>query len=310
MLSIIFGDNHGSGKSPIARRDNYVETQFLKLEEIVSISNLYDAPMIMVGDFLDKAVISNALLNRFGAVLLNAKHPMYFVWGNHDLLYHSIKMWSRTSMGVLLSNNPMVRHISSFEKDYGIAWDWQDWDCDIVNNGSKLLLSHKAIVTQKLIGINSALAKDKTFSMQVSTPALRQYSLIICGHWHKRFQYKYKNTKVLNPGPVMRQTVIDILMPSITVLNLKTLFGKRIILSTAKNPKDVLSTAHLDGKVTITQAIADFRESMDGKDLRKAASFIDNLILLLDSGELEESIEILLRDLIAEALENNDKISA
>lgn len=309
MLVLFIGDGHISGRNPVARKDNYVETQFLKFSEIVSIANEYDAVPIIVGDLLDKAIISNTLINRLGQILLGLKHPLYFVWGNHDLLYHSMSMWNRTSLGVLLSNNPMVKHISEFENDYGVAWDWQDWDCDIVSNGSKFLLSHKAVVNNNLISSNSVLSKDVTFSTQVTDPSLRQYDLIVCGHWHKHFTFRYKNTKVLNPGPVMRQTVIDILMPSVTLMNLDTLFGKQIRISVCKNPEDVLSTSHLDSKVEIVRSIEEFTLSMLGKDLKKATSFIDNLIDVLDSGVLNKDVEELLRDIISEALEDLDKAS-
>ena len=58
MFIINVGDLHISGRNPRARKDDLTIVQFKKLEEIVSISNDYDAPIISVGDILDTSNIS------------------------------------------------------------------------------------------------------------------------------------------------------------------------------------------------------------------------------------------------------------
>jgi DNA repair exonuclease SbcCD nuclease subunit len=308
MEILVVGDSHLTGRNPIARKDDLVEVQFEKWEYIVDIANENDVPIVHTGDIFNVAIIANSLLTRLGEILTKLHNPLYFVWGNHDLQYHSSEMWNRTSLGVLWKNNDKVRHISEFFRDYKINWAWLDWGSDDIQwfgNPPDLFLSHKAIVSgKKLKRGGSWILDDTEFCMNIDTDQqLQKYRLIICGHWHRRYIYKYKGVRVINPGPVTRRTVEEWAMPSVTLLNLDTLIHKELIISDL-NPEQVLSRTHIEQNIeTMTDNVLKFVDSLKNKKFRHKKSFLKTLMHNLDQHELPNKVEVTIRTTIADLIE-------
>ena len=143
------------------------KAQIEKLQEIVCIANDYDVPILTVGDVFDTDVVSNLLVNKIGNILNQLNNDLYFVWGNHDLKYHSLDLWAKTSLGVLLTNNPKVKHISEFQK---FPIDYLDWEQPIQENQykeSRILIAHKAIVSDDHLRSNSWMENDSSFCMPI-----------------------------------------------------------------------------------------------------------------------------------------------
>jgi len=306
MLVTIIGDAHLTGKNPICRLDDLTEIQWDKWEEIVDFANTKNTPIISVGDLFQVSVVANSIVNRFGEIINKLINPIFFVWGNHDLLYHSLNLWKQTSLGVLLQNNPKIRHISEFKKYYNISWDYQDWDQKIVNNKSEFLLSHKAVISKQQEQGNYWIAKDMTFADTVGSWS-KQYKLIICGHWHKPYSFKHNNTMVLNAGPVSRTKVEDKLQPSICLVNLKTGMFQRHCLQSAKPYGDVLSSKHLIHKEDNSENIKKFIEAIGKQGGKYDSTFMENLMSLIDNHELDKDVEKLLIDVLAKIKERKNK---
>lgn len=308
MEILVVGDSHISGRNPIARKDDLVELQFEKWEYIIDIANEYDVPIVHTGDIFNVAIIANTLLTRFGEILSNLHNPLYFVWGNHDLKYHSMDMWDRTSLGVLWKNNDKVRHISEFWRDYKVWWAWLDWGSDRIwwyGDQPKLLLSHKAIVSgKKLKRGGSWILDDAEFCSNIDTdPYLKGYRLILCGHWHRRYIFKHKETRVINPGPITRRTVEEWIIPSVTLLNLDTLIHKEFIISDL-DPEQVLSRTHIEQRIeSMTDNVLKFIDSLKNKKFSHKKSFLKSLIHNLDQHELPNKVEKLIRTTIANLIE-------
>lgn len=308
MLILKIGDIHITGKNPIARKDDLVEVQFKKIEEIIDIANEYDCPIISSGDIFNVPIIANSILSEFGVLLEYLKHPIYFAWGNHDLMYHSLELSERTSLGMLSYNNSKIKHISEFEDDYGIQWDYQDWGQPIVKCNSPLLLSHQAIANLKIArGDNSWIAKDKEFARIIEhDKSLHNYNLILCGHWHKKYNFKYKNTTVINAGPILRRTVLETDTPSITMIDLESFESESIDLKSARPFDECISDSHLEENRNKTRIdIMEFISALNSrKSLDYTSSFLDNLSLFLDNDYIDKPTERLLRELIAKTIEN------
>lgn len=309
MLILYCSDSHITGKNPIARRDNLVKIQFNKWKELVSIANYYDVPILHGGDVFNVPILANSILTEFGNIIDKLKSPLYFVWGNHDLMYHSIDMLDRTSLGVLWSNNHKIKHISEFQKDYNYQFDWWDWNEPLTNNNSKFLLSHKAMVSEKDLGKNSWIANDEDFCAVIENneKLLHNYKLILCGHWHHRYIFNYKGIKIINSGPLIRRTVEEQEIPVIYLINLETLFAKRIPLRSAKSSELVLSNSHLLKKTSsIKNDITEFINKLRSKKFKTTSSLLTNLINILDSHELEPFEENLLRDILSKVMSNKE----
>lgn len=311
MLILLIGDCHITGKIPAARLDNLVEVQFKKWEEIVSIANYYDCPIISTGDIFNTAIIANSILSIFGNILSELKHPLFFVWGNHDLLYHSIDMIDRTSLGMLKFNNPKIRHISEFNAIYNINWNYTDWNQPTFNQDkSNFLLTHQAIINSKMVGgVNSWILKDKEFARNIEIEKeLQKYELIICGHWHKKYRFTYKNTTVINPGPLTRRTIEDLDEPTIQLINLENKLKRVIKLKSVKPTEEVISNNHLEFGIhkvkTDVPFIKEFVDALKSKSskLSSKTNFLNNLMLILDSHTLPKKLEDILRELVSELM--------
>ena len=298
MQVILVGDIHLSGQKPLARTDDVVSVQFEKVDEVVSIANQYGCSIISVGDIFNTSIISNSLLSQLGDILNRLKNPLYFVCGNHDLLYHSMDMFERTSLGMLYYNNQKIKHVSELEFDSG------DWNMPIDNKHSDVLVIHQAIIKPDMVGGNSSwILKDTEFARDITTDKeLQKYKLIICGHWHKQYTFKYKNTLVINPGPLVRRSVNEIDEPTIQLLDLNTLKSKIIKLKSVKPTEDVLTDKHIEEKSIKTKTdISNFVQALQTKTM--TTSFLANLMELIESGQLDKDIEKLLREYIAKYLE-------
>jgi len=310
MLVLIVGDTHFTGKNPIGRLDDIVEVQFDKLEEIVMLSNKYDAPIIHTGDIFNVAIIANSILTQIGAIMENLNNPLYFVWGNHDLMYHSLDLWDRTSLGIMWANSGKIKHISEFYTDYAKHWAWNDWGAEYglqwYGTRPDLLLTHKAVVSEQKMGKGSWVLEDEDFCMDIDNNLeLRGYRLIICGHWHKPYIFKRKGSLVINPGPVLRRSVEEWIMPSVILLNTDTLLYKKLYLETAQPPDKILSKIHIEQKIeSYTEGVMKFIEQLKHvKSTNKKASFLKSIFELLDSNQLPKNVENILRNIISTLIE-------
>lgn len=314
MLILNIGDSHISGLNPICRIDNLVETQWEKWKEIVEIANKNNCPIISTGDIFETSIISNSILTIFGQIIEKLKHNLYCVFGNHDLKYHSIDIFDRTSLGMLIANSSKIKHISEFYKDYDIEWDYCDWGEHITDNDSKYLLIHQAIINTKMGGgINSWILKDTEFARNIETDKeLQRYELIICGHWHKKYKFKYKNTTIINPGPVTRTTVENLELPTVQLINLKTKDITEVKLESTKPTEDVISDLHLNlksnkFKIDITDFVNALKTKHPLSKDKSGSPFLDSLMQILDSHKLEPKLENLIREMVAKIIEVKKK---
>jgi hypothetical protein len=232
-------------------------------------------------------------------------------------MYHTLELWDRTSLGVLWKSCNKVEHISGFQSRYkDVRWAWYDWDDDIQWNTCDkpdLLLTHKAVVSEKRMGKGSWVVKDEDFCMNIDdyylksdTNSLEGYRLIVCGHWHKPYMFKHKDAMIINPGPVLRRTVEEWLMPSVILLNTDTLLYKRLYLE-AEPPNKVLSRKHIEQRIdSYTEGVMKFVNKLKDKKVSGKKKFLENLFEMLDSHELPKEVETLLRNTIVNLIEKGE----
>jgi predicted phosphodiesterase len=305
------GDGHFSGLNPVGRLDNLVEVQYVKLNEIVDLCNQFNVPGILAGDLFNTSNASYMVYTSVSEVLLRLNNPWYVVWGNHDLLYHSMTQWKKTALGALLTSHPKVKHIREFVFDYGYRWSWHNWGEEITQvPGSDLLLSHQAVVVPAHIQASPWIGEDHEFAIQWTDPSLDPYRIIVCGHWHQRYFLGRGSKKLLNPGPILRRDVTaDTInyMPSVTMLNLDNGLVQRYPIQSAQPGNLVLSRRHItDRPMTHNQHIVAFIEKVfahRGDDHTKTG-FMALFMQALNSGELDPALEQMLRGILSKVKEN------
>jgi DNA repair exonuclease SbcCD nuclease subunit len=301
--ALICGDIHLSGKNPPNRIDDVVtDLQFNKIEEIVDIANTADVPIICTGDSFHTPTVSNKILSRFGRIINNLKREFYFVFGNHDMKYHDMAQVDNTSIGVVWANNCKIRHIFEFSKHYDyIPWSYINYGEPITKfPDSKRLLSHKAIVNDNLVNTESWIADDVNFCQPVSDFE-DKFNLIICGHWHKPYIYKQKQTLVINPGPVIRRQITEREMPRVVYIDLDTLKYEEVFLLTAKPTEEVLREGSIKDELKpIEDRILSFIHNIKiKKQIKDGMNFIESLNSLLKSDDLDPDIKAELNDIMA-----------
>lgn len=301
MKIIVAGDIHISGRKPKARMDDFIDEQFNKLFQLVKLSNEHDCPIIFPGDFFEYPVVAESIVSLVGEIINHLKHPIYFVWGNHCTKHHSVELWDRTSLGVIASNNPKMKHISHFKNDYGIEWAYMDWGCDLINESGKaeFVLMHKAIYTNKMAGGNNSwISKDKTFGLNIQSPIFQSFKFLVCGHWHKQYAFKFKNKLVINSGVLIRHTVNDSQDPIVHLVDLDTL--KFEVLKIQCKPfHEIMSSAHLDSRFTPSKSTQKLTEMLSMEKVeQKGMKFIDKLENMMKNGKLDKEVSNILREAI------------
>lgn len=302
--ALLIGDLHLAGKNPPNRIDDIVTNlQFEKMEEIIDIANQMDVPIICTGDIFHTPTVSNKILSRFGKIINELKREFYFVFGNHDLQYHSMEKIDNTSIGVEWANNYKIRHISEFHIHYGSQnrWAYIDYGTPLTHPpGSKFLLSHKAIINDSLINAESWIADDINFC-QAAADFDGMFKLIVCGHWHKPYIYKHKQTLIINPGPVIRRQITEREMPRVILIDLVTIKYEEFFLANAKPSDEVLREGTIKEELKpIEDRILSFINSIKAKkQIKHGMKFGDSLKELLKSDAVDPEIKAEINDIMA-----------
>lgn len=85
-------DLHLRPTAPINRKDDYVETQFSKLDFLIDKTNEVDGVLVIGGDVFDRACNHPSwFVNRVIMAFERAVRPVDIIPGNHDLVGHSLE---------------------------------------------------------------------------------------------------------------------------------------------------------------------------------------------------------------------------
>lgn len=190
MKFLITGDWHIDKDKIKTRKDNVLATCMGKLGEIMQIAMSYGCKAILQpGDFFESHRASDFLKQYIIAFLKSdmAKVPIYTVFGQHDLRYHSSNITNTPlqvlkSAGVIdyLGEKPLV-----YPQDriniYGASWfedipePWEKLE------GTNILVLHKMIVDSKIWEGQEDHTYGKILLMK------SKYDLIVSGDNHKHF---------------------------------------------------------------------------------------------------------------------------
>ena len=311
MEAIYVTDLHISGRNPLCRLDDLTSTQFNKLIQLVNISNELKVPIICGADVFEQPNIAYSVYSQTASILSKCEHGFYTIFGNHDLQYHSLDNWDATALGALLSSSKTVKHISSFSNDYGIGIDWIDWtqkEPEVFgDNKSKILLCHKAIVSKKIMKFWQEFHQED-FSLY-SSKYIRDYSLILCGHYHKQYTIKTDDTTVINTGCFTRRKATDVEkhLPSYALVDLKKFTFKIYPLPKVKPWEEVISEDHLiithDNK-SLEIKLQEFVKLIKSKR-KDVSNFLNDLLnFMKDADEdVKEELRKILLKLFGEKME-------
>jgi DNA repair protein SbcD/Mre11 len=203
MKILFVTDTHMRSSSPRYRVDDWYNTQFQELDEILEIAKNNKVDLILHGgDFLDKQKVSHQLITDLMKHLKNSPVPIYTLLGNHGLEGYNHETVDNSGLGNLIEAGIVNRldtyvdttkqivikgyHTSlEIPKSYTFGEQYKDY--------FKVAIAH-----QYIIPIES-LPFQYVHPNQVETDA----NLFLLGHWHSPFSYE----KFHNPGSIARWSI-------------------------------------------------------------------------------------------------------
>lgn len=110
MKLVYISDLHLRPTAPINRKDDYVETQFSKLDFLIDKTNEVDGVLVIGGDVFDRACNHPSwFVNRVIVAFSRANRGCSVIPGNHDLIGHSMEtLASNTLYTLSLAQNVYV----------------------------------------------------------------------------------------------------------------------------------------------------------------------------------------------------------
>ena len=291
---LITGDWHIRSDTSICRTDNFQEKQSECLNEVAFLARKYKVDAIInVGDTFHRPRPDHSQELEIMLYEIFKDITIYFIAGNHELLYHRIETMDECSIGV----------ISKYDN-----WSNKNYigdDCTIY------LCSFGEVVNIKLYKNEFNIAVIHRYCAEKQTPffikdgitaedLLKEnpdYNLIITGDNHHGFIYLNKEGRfVINPGCLNRQAAdMKSYKPRCYIFDTETSHYDKIYL--LDNRLDDVTEEHIIKNEERDERITAFVESLK-TNRNISLSFEDNLKKFMEENDLEKETENILLELL------------
>jgi predicted phosphodiesterase len=212
VIAIITADIHLRDTQPIARIDNYWETQWKKINQIKELQQKYNCCILDAGDLFHKSA-SSIFLNSY--VIKNFISDIFTIPGNHDLEDHNINLIKKSNLSILEAVKKA--HIIKNNEDNPIGNNIVVFGIPYTTKLQEIKINKKYEKHKKILLIHAMIFKNNKENKLnpfiegwTAKQILKKYSefdLIISGHNHKNFEYECENRKLINPGSMMRMKI-------------------------------------------------------------------------------------------------------
>lgn len=279
MRMLFFTDTHVRGTNPQNRKDNFVETVFLKIEEVFDIAKKNNVDILLHGgDIFDRPDIAPSLVRDFIILIDKYSLPIYAVAGNHDMFGQNPDTLNRTMLG-LLDGAGLIKLLRPGEKLFFkegnkiIQLTGQHYFYGIDSDSSK-----KSYVVKKdpdvdiAIHIVHGMLLEKPFFEGMAYTLIEdildtEADITLSGHYHSGFATKRIDNKYfINPGSLVRinNSVNELLrMPKVILLDLEDEIKiKEHYLETALPGEDVLDRTKLETLAFRERKLSEFIQSV------------------------------------------------
>ena len=192
---ILTGDWHLQEKTPVARTDNFIETQWKKVKFIADLSEQHDCAVVHSGDLFDHWKPSPELLSRCNLYL---PRQFWTVYGNHDLPQHNLELVPKCGVYTLHTGERInVLTDTHFGKELTeCSFTWKD---------RQIAVWH-VFTYQGKVPWPGCEAMDSKSLMK----KYREYDLILTGDNHQTFVEERRGRLLVNPGSIFRTSAAQI----------------------------------------------------------------------------------------------------
>jgi len=221
VIAILCSDIHLSLKAPIARSSepNWLDATKRSLDELRSVAEKYDVPIVCAGDIFEKSDPKPELIN----FAIENLPRVYAIPGNHDLKNHRYDeieksaYWTLVKAGRIKNLNPEYSYRDQEGNRDGypdgklvlFAFPW-GFNIESLNDHDKdrtdvvyIAVIHHYIYTNKS---NSYPGVSEDNHLSKFRKKLEGYDAVVSGDNHIGFQ----NGKVFNAGTLMRRHINEI----------------------------------------------------------------------------------------------------
>lgn len=221
--AILTSDLHIRLDNPACRLDKFHETVKRKLDWLADLAYSTDCPILDAGDFFNK--FNPSVETLITALDFLGKLPMgfYTVPGNHDLPRHNLQQLYQKSALYLLERaatmtvfvnpqDPLEMLLGPNDERFSVSGC--PWGLEPVKikkcKTPRILLAHRLVWKDGGPPWLGADQEGERASEFMARPELAGYDLVVTGHFHKSFQYKTDDGRLLvNPGGIFRQTASE-----------------------------------------------------------------------------------------------------
>jgi len=282
MKLLFCSDFHLRSTNPISRLDDFQQLQIDTLKFIAKVAIENNATIINAGDIFHKSKEENmqSLINQVYEIFKDI--DIYFIAGNHDLLYKQIENFDKCNIG-LLDKFDNWKHIQELSDPFIRFFDF---GAEIIDKDYEEYLSicvlHKYCEKDNLPdyindGITAKLLLEKY-----------GYDVFVVGDNHKSFIYEKDGRFVFNTGCCARQNLNEKdYQPSIILFDTETKKYEKILLPDQN--KNVFKEENLTEQIKRESRIDSFID-MVGKGKKVSFSFESNLKNYCKENNISEDI--------------------
>lgn len=277
VIAILTADWHLCETVPPCRTDDFLQTQWAKVDFVSGLQQKYKCPVLHAGDLFDHWKPSPELLSM---TILHLPKEFHTVYGNHDLPKHSLNLRHKSGI-YTLEQAGALRVLPSGH------WGEEPETPSIIIKGIEILVWHVMAwyVDAPYPGCRQGNAEKliKTYN---------QFDVIVTGDNHVAFTFMHKNRVFVNPGSLMRRTAIQIdFEPRVYLLH-EDLTTTPIYLPV--NPEAV-SREHLQEHEERNERIEAFISALN-TDWTVTLSFEENLERFFAENSVRTSVKSLIYD--------------
>jgi DNA repair exonuclease SbcCD nuclease subunit len=296
-LAILTSDWHLREDTPICRTDSYWDVMWRKVDFISDLQKKYNCPVLHGGDLFDK---SRPSLNLVRETMLHIPNKFYTVYGQHDLVNHSLSLTDKCGIKVLETAKKLqvlgdMHYFNDHLYVSGFHWGQEPTKSSIEIDGKNILVWHKMVWQ----GV-------KPYPTCVDPPAsaiLKKYpwaDCILTGDNHKTFVEHYEGRVLVNPGSMMRMDADQVDHKPCVFLWYSDNTVQQVFLPIEEG---VVSRSHLEQKEERDGRIDSFIAKLNS-GYQTTLSFEDNLTTFFKVNNTEKDIQ----DIIYVSIEINTKV--